>query len=373
MNINEDLYKHLTVKTLLLDDQGMPQVHGSGIICVNQGIYYVLTAYHCLNPDNGETPRPKEWTIKFETEDGKTINLLQVVGEQKEKDIAVLRIACPNALITENRVQLYDGTVSKEKYQFRGFPQFCHYAPNTFKLSYNDDNWWVFDQQDISAGRKTGVDILSGASGSGVFFSRRNKFFIVGVALRLRDEFGTMNQVYVAPIKEFKSMLPDSAFTSFSANLLADWEQGMDKELTERQIEELKQEKIEWIENIVRKLKVLYPEQYQHKLNTFLGYYVKGREFFVKQGESNSSFRDDLSKMTEVFFNDNQPDPKIYVDTAGEAESRLIQLKNDLVNEMSDLIPEDNKNNRVGNSYARYRLTERLLACTLEYIKRENV
>ena len=368
-----DFYKQLTVQIQLLDDKNEPQIHGSGIIYVYQGVYYVLTAYHCLNPNNGEIPRPKEWAIKLETEDGKTINLLQVIGEIKGKDIAVLQIECPNALITENRVQLFDGMVKQEKYAFRGFPQFCNYAPNTFRLSYNDDDWWVFDQQDISAGRRTGVDILSGASGSGIFFSRRNKYFIVGIALRLRDEHGTMNQVYVTPISEFKSLLPATAFTTFSADLLDDWEKGMDKELTERQIEDLKQEKIEWIENIVRKLKVLYPEQYQQKLNTFLGYYVKGREFFVKQGESNSSFRDTLSKMTEEFFNDNQPDPKIYVDTAGEAEAKLKQLKEDLVKEMSDLIPEDNKSNRVGNSYARYRLTERLLVCTLEYIKRGNV
>lgn len=371
--MNKDFYKQLTVKIQLLDDKDVPQVHGSGIICAHQGIYYVLTAYHCLNPNNGETPRPKEWTIKLKTEGGKEINLLQVRGEIKEKDIAVLQVECPNALITENCVQLFDGIVTQERYVFRGFPQFCNYAPNTFRLSYNDDNWWVFDQQDISAGRRTGVNILSGASGSGIFFCRRNKYFIVGIALRLRDEHGTMNQVFVTPISEFKSLLPATAFTTFSADLLADWEKEMDKELTERQIEDLKQEKIEWIENIVRKLKVLYPEQYQQKLNTFLGYYVKGREFFVKQGESNSSFRDTLSKITEEFFNENQPDPKIYVDTAGEAETKLKQLKEDLVKEMSELIPEDNKNNRVGNSYARYRLTERLLVCTLEYIKRENV
>lgn len=371
MNINLDFYKKLTVKIQVLDDKEEPQVHGSGILCVHQGAFYVLTAYHCINPENGVDPRPDVWTIKLETESGRQIILLQVIGEIKDKDIAVLKVERPNTYISENNVQLFDGMVKQERYAFRGFPQFCNYAANTFRLSYNDDNWWVFDQQDISAGRKTGVNILAGASGSGIFFSRRNKYFIVGIALRLRDEHGTMNQVYVAPISEFKSLLPESAFTTFSADLLDDWEKGMDKELTERQISQLKQEKIEWIENIVRKLKVLYPEQYQQKLNTFLGYYVKGREFFVKQGESNSSFRDALSKMTEEFFNDNQPDPKIYVDTAGEAEAKLKQLREDLVNEMSELIPEDNKNNRVGNSYARYRLTERLLVCTLEYIKRE--
>lgn len=370
--MDKAFYKQLTVKIHLLDDNGLPQVHGSGIICVHAGVYYVLTAYHCLNPKDRKTPRPKDWTIKLETEGGNAICLMQVIGELEEKDIAVLKIECPNKQITEDRVQLFDGLVSQEKYRFRGFPQYSQFKPCTVHVSYNDDNWWIFDSQDVSAGRKTGVNILSGASGAGIFFTRRNKYFIVGTALHLRDEHGTMNEVYVAPISEYKSLLPKEAFATFSADMLADWESGMDKELTDRQIEELKQEQIEWIENIVRKLKVMYPEQYQQKLDTFLGYYVKGREFFVKQGESNSSFRDALSKMTKDFFDENQPDPQIFVDTASEAEMKFNQLKDDLVQEMSDLIPEDTKKH-VSNSYARYRLTERLLVCTLEYIKRGNV
>lgn len=368
-----DFYKKLTVKTELLNEKDELQVHGSGIICAHGGSYYVLTAYHCINPKNSETPRPADWKIRLETESGTEISQKSIVGERKEKDIAVIEIECPDAEITQNRVQLFDGTVSKEKYRFRGFPQFNGYQPHTFHVTENDDNWWVFDQQDISAGRTTGVNILAGASGSGIFFYRRNKYFIVGIAQHLQDVHGTLNEVYVAPISEYKCLLPDSAFTTFSADLLSDWEKGMDKDLTERQIEELKHEQIEWIENIVRKLKVMYPEQYQQKLNTFLGYYVQGREFFVKQGESNSSFRDALSKMTEEFFNDNQPEPQIYVDTAGEAETKFTKLRDDLVSEMSEFIPEDNKTNRVSKSYARYRLTERLLVCTLEYIKRQTV
>lgn len=364
-----DFYKQLSVKIKLLNDKGELQVIGSGIICVHKGIYYVLTAYHCLNPKDSESPRPKDWIIKLETESDRQIKLLNVVGEIKEKDIAVLLVECPNSQITENRVQLFEGAVTKEKYRFRGFPQYSQYSPCTVQVSYNDDNWWILDNHDISAGRKTGFDILSGASGSGIFFSRRDKFFIVGTALHLRDEHGTMNEVYVAPISEYRSLLPASAFIAFSADLLSDWEKGIDKELTNQQIKELKQEQIKWIENIVRKLKVMYPEQYQQKLNTFLGYYVKGREFFVKQGEYNTSFRDALSKMTEDFFDENQPDSIIYVETASEAEAKFMQLRADLVKEMCDLIPEDTKNH-VSNSYAMYRLTERLLVCTLEYIKR---
>lgn len=366
-----DFHKQLTVRIELIDDQGAVQVHGSGVICVHQGSFFVLTAYHCLNPKELKIVRPDNWRIKLFSENGFPINIIRVLEDDK-KDIAVLEVECPNNQITENHVQLFDGLVKQERYAFRGFPFFSDYTPVTFNVTYNDDNWWVFDQQDVSAGRKTGVDILAGASGAGVYFVRRDKIFLVGIAQHLRDKHGTLNQVYVAPISEFKTLLPGSAFTTFSADLLVDWENGMEKDLTEKQIEELKKEEIKWIENIVRKLKVMYPEQYEQKLNTFLGYYVKGREFFVKQGESNYSFRDALSKMTEDFFKENQPDPIIYVDTSGEAEMKFDQLKNNLVKEMSELIPEDTGSNKVGNSYARYRLTERLLRCTLEYIKREN-
>lgn len=363
-------YKQLTVKIELRDAEGGLKKTGSGIACAFQDRQYVLTAYHCINPSK-DSPRPEGWTISLFTENGQEVGYVDISGELADKDIAVIQVNHPDAQITEDKVQLFADSVLPEKYTFRGFPKFTDYKAHTFNVSYNDDNWWNFFQQDVSAERKSAVNLLEGASGSGVFFSRREKYFIVGVVQHLHDEVGSYNQVYVAPISEYKAILPDAAFKTFSADLLKDWEKGMDNELTKKQIEELKQEQITWIENILRKLKVMFPEQYQQKLNTYLGYYVKGREFFIKQGESNSTFRDALSKMTESFFNEYQPDAQIYVDTACEAEQKFDKLKDELVNEMSKYIPEDNKNNRVGTSYARYRLTERLLVCTLDFIKRE--
>ena len=363
-------YKQLTVRTELHDADGNLQYTGSGIACAYQMRQYVLTAYHCINPQN--STRPEDWTICLFTENGQQIQFIRIVGELKDRDIAVIEVEHPDSSITEDRVQLYCTDVYPEKYLFRGFPKFMDYKAHTFQVVYSDDNWWNFVLQDVSAERKSAINLLEGASGSGVLFDRRGKYFIVGIALHLHDTEGSLNQVYVAPISEFKAILPAAAFKTFGADLLKDWEEGMDEELTKKQIDELKQEQIAWIDNIVRKLKVMYPEQYQQKLNTFLGYYVKGREFFVKQGESNSTFRDALSKMTESFFAENQPDPQIYVDTPGEAETKFNSLKDELVNEMSAFIPEDSKNNKVGNNYARYRLTDRLLVCTLEYIKRES-
>ena len=366
-------YKQLTVKIELFDNDDKLRSTGSGIVCVHKNRQYVLTAYHCLNPKDAQGityARPDGWKIRLFTENDIEIEIVGVTGEIKDKDIAIIEVNHSNQDITEDKVQLFTNIVKQEHYCFRGFPKFLNYKAHTFKVSYNDDNWWIFELQDISSERKAAVNLLEGASGSGIFFCRREKYFIVGVALHLHDVEGSLNEVYVAPISEFKSILPASAFTTFSADMLSDWENGMDKDLTEKQIEELKQEQIEWIDNIVRKLKVMYPEQYQQKLKTFLGDYVKGRDFFIKQGESNSTFRDQLSSMTQQFFEDNQPDPKIYVDTAGEAIDDFRQLRENLVKEMSELIPEDNKSNRVCNSYAKYRLTERLLECTLEYLKR---
>lgn len=374
-------YKRLTVKIELLDENSLCKSIGSGIICVYKSCFYVLTAYHCINPkdQSGKVyPRPQNWSLHLSDENGNDFVCKRIVDEINYKDIAVLEIENPNGrfsdgvVIAEDRVQLFTDTAKSEKYLFRGFPDFCQYQPHTFELTCGDDNWWRFVQSDISAGRVTGVDILKGASGSGIFFVRRNKCFIVAVALHLHDTKGTMNEVYAVPVSEYRDLLPADAFKTFSADMLADWEAGMNEENTARQIEELKKDRIEWIDNLVRKLKVMFPEQYLEKLDLFLGYYVKGRDFFIKQGESNSSFREALSKTTDAFFEDNQPDPKIYVDTSGEAVKEFKQLSNDLVKEMSSLIPEDSGGNKVGNSYARYRLTERLLVCTLEYLKRGN-
>lgn len=366
-------YKQLTVKIELLDENKERYSTGTGILCVHQNVYYVLTAYHCINPkdkNDNVTPRPDGWTFKLYSENDDIIVIKRLVGEIKDKDIAAIEVRLPNTAVTEDKVQLFTDIVKGEKYMFRGFPRAFGFEAHSFHIDYNDDNWWHFVQADISAERKEAIEIMEGASGSGIFFCRREKYFIVGIILHLHDETGALNEVCAAPIEEFKTLLPATAFYKFSADMLEDWEKELDEETTKKQIEELKAQKIDWVDNIQRKLKMMYPEQWVDLYDQYLGYYVMGRDFFIKEGERNKNFRDTLSKRTEKFFSMHQKSPRIYVDTIDSAISKYENLRAELVNSLADLFPEDDANKTIGYSYADYRLSERLLKCFLEYIKR---
>lgn len=365
-------YKKLTVKIELKDDNDVLKSIGSGLIIAYRSSFFVLTAYHCLNPKNEDdiiVPRPEGWKIRLYTEKGGNIEIKDL-NENKDDDIALIAIDCPDHDITDNKVQLFTDIVSKEQYIFRGFPAFLGNQPHTFKVSYIDDDYWSFDDKGIDSGRKTGVDLLEGTSGAGVFFCRRDKYFVVGIVRALHDRNGSLNEVKVIPIEKYKRYLPYDAFSKFSADLLDDWQRSLNDDNTAKQIEELKQKQIGWIENIIRKLKVLYPEQYKELLDLFLGYYVSGREFFVKEGNVNPSFWETLKNKTDYFFKTHQQTREIIVDTAGEAKKNYEDLEEKLVRALEELIPEDSGDKQVTTSFARYKLTERLLVCTLDYINR---
>lgn len=363
---------NLTVKILLKDNDGTLQNCGSGIMIVHDGVYYVLTAYHCLNEvdeDKKVHSRPDGWRIELFTENGEEL-MQKDVKEDPDEDIAAIIVDKSDNHIDENMVQLFTNTVSKEQYFFRGFPQVTNFEPHTFKVTYIDDDYWTFVNKEIDSGRKAGVELLEGSSGSGVVFSRREKMFVVGIVRALHDYYGSLNEFKVIPIEKFREFLPEEAFSSFSANMLEDWQKGLDNDNTAKQIEELKQQKIDWIENILRKLEVLYPEQYKQLLDVFLEYYVNGREFFVKEGNVNPSFWEMLKAKTDIFFKTHLPVSTIIVDTAGEAKQEHKDLEEKLVKALEELIPEDSGDKLVGTSFAKYKLTERLLVCTLDYINR---
>lgn len=366
------LVNKLTVKILLKDYDGAEQNTGSGILVVHHGAYYVLTAYHCINvvgDDNQVSPRPEDWNIELILEAGNGIKI-KGIDENADDDIAAITVDMPEDWIDEHAVQLFTSTVTKEAYLFRGFPAFLNQQPHTFNVSFIDDDYWTFVNKGVDSGRKTGTDLLQGASGSGVVFVRRGKVFVVGIVRALHDSYGSLNEFKVIPIEKYRKFLPDDAFSTFSADMLDDWQKGLDYENTAKQIEELKQQKIDWIENILRKLKVLYPEQHAELLDVFLGYFVNGREFFVKEGNVNPTFWETLKVKTDSFFRTHLPSSKIYVDTAGEAKQEHQTIENKLVKALEDLIPEDSGDKEVGTSFAKYKLTERLLVCTLDYINR---
>ena len=367
--------KKLTVKIELKDNNGILQGTGSGVIVVHHALYYILTAYHCLNPkDENDVviSRPNNWIIKLWTENGEEIKIKEV-KEWEQDDLAIIEIECPDCEIIENKVQLFTSVVRKEQYTFRGFPAYLNYEPHTFRVSYVDDDYWSFDDKGIDSGRRTGIELLEGVSGSGVMFCRREKYFVVGIVRALHDQYGSLNEFKIVPIEKYKRFLPEDAFSQFSADLLEDWQKSLDKENTTKQIEELKQKKIEWIENIIRKLKVMYPEQHEELLDYFLGCFVEGREFFVKEGKVNPSFWKELKEKTNKFFNMHQPIREIIVDTAGEAKGHYEGLEKKLVAVLEDLIPEDSGDKEIGTSFAKYKLTERLLRCTLDYINRNKL
>lgn len=366
--------KKLTVKIELKDNSDELRETGSGIIVVHHGLYYVLTSYHCLNPkdENDEvTPRRDDWIIKLWTENGNEIGIKNI-KECKLDDTAIIEIECPDIDIVENKVQLFTSVVKNEKYLFRGFPAYLNYEPHTFRVSYIDDDYWSFVDKAIDSGRKTGTELMEGVSGSGIVFCRREKYFVVGIVRALHDKYGTFNEFRIIPIEKYKRYLPEDAFSRFSADLVDDWRKSLDKDNTAKQIEQLKQKEITWLNNIVRKLKVMYPEQHEELLDYFLGCYIEGREFFVKEGKVNPTFWNELKEKTKKFFSTHQPTREIIVDSAGEAKGSYESLEKKLIAALEDLIPEDGSDKEIGTSFAKYKLTERLLVCTLDYINRNN-
>lgn len=338
---------------------------GSGTIIASGGNCYVMTAGHCVDGMDEEH-------IVVEWLNGHAffrLNVLEVVcckfDANSGEDYAVLRIEKPCCAINYTQIiKRFDLAIEEDNYFMLAYP------PNArdgrlFEVKANIGNYWNV-VTDVNFAHDDFMSHINGCSGAGIFVYRHNRFYYVGMVVATRDCIGHFNDVQVTNPGVFDGYLPDDTKDVDYFNTLKIWEDWSDNLNAEERRILIRNLNIDWLDYLTRKAQVLFPQDYNKKVDMYIKYYVKGMKIITDMLQSNASFVSELNNVNDKFFNRLIENHKEEFETSEGAHADLDKIIGDVKISIANRFPED-KEGMIANDYALFRVAERLLNCDLDY------
>lgn len=365
------LLHRLTVRTAnIKTDENDPNNEvefnfGSGTIIASGDDCYVMTAGHCTVGMDKEH-------IKVEWYNGKDFVRLEVqevvcckYDESIGDDFSVLRIKSPDSDIDYAQIiKRFDLSIEEDNYFMLAYP------PNArdgrlFEVKVNIGGYWNV-AADVNYAQDDFKTLINGCSGAGIFIYRHNRFYYVGMAVATRDQIGRFNDVLVKNPGVFDDYLPEDTKDVNYFDTLKIWEDWSDDLNAEERRTIIRRLNIDWLDYLTRKAQVLFPRDYNRKVDMYIMYYVKGMKIITDMLQSNASFVSELNKVNDKFFKKLLETHKEDFDSSDSAYADLEKITNDVKTSVAARFPED-KEGMIAGDYALFRVAERLLNCHLDY------
>lgn len=361
----------LTVRTAnVKKDKNEPSMEiefnlGSGTIIASGDDCYVMTAGHCVAGMDMDC-------IKVEWYNGREFVQVKVLGvicckfeEHSGDDYAVLRIEKPdNDTDYKEIIKRFDLSIDEDKYFMLAYPPSARNG-RIFEVKANIGDFWNVTT-DVNYGQDDFKTLINGCSGAGIFVYRHNRFYYVGMAVATRDQIGSFNDIFVKSPGVFDGYLPNDTKDVNYFDTLKIWEDWSDDLNAEERRSIIRSLNVDWLEYLTRKAQVLFPRDYNKKVDMYIKYYVKGMKIITDMLQSNASFVNELNRANDKFFNKLLETHKEDFDTSDGAYADLQKIIDDVKASIASRFPED-KDGAIAGDYALYRVAERLLNCHLDY------
>lgn len=367
----KNLLYRLTVRTAnLKKDENNPNKDvefnfGSGTIIASGENCYVMTAGHCVVGMDKEH-------IKVEWYNGKVFVQLEVqevvcckYDENTVDDYAVLRIERPDSDIDYTQIiKRFDLAIEEDNYFMLAYPPNAREG-RLFEVKANIGGYWNVTA-DVNYAKDDFKTLINGSSGAGIFVYRHNRFYYVGMAVATRDKIGRFNDILVKNPGVFDGWLPDDTKDVNYFDTLKLWEDWSDNLNAEERRTIIRRLNIDWLDYLTRKAQVLFPLDYNKKVDMYIKYYVKGMKIITEMLQSNASFVRELNIVNDKFFNKLLETHKEDFETSEGAYADLEKITTEVKASIAARFPED-KDGKIAGDYALFRVAERLLNCHLDY------
>ncbi len=341
---------------------------GSGVIVSLDNIFYVLTAYHCLEGlsedlSNIVVQKQNEYNSEF-----KEVNCLSIHHTCENFDWALIKVGpilnqqidsikFGKSFLDDEEV-IFHGYQSINNKQFRKFKaKILLVSNNLFQININDD---TFDQ-----GGEEGQDIAKGLSGSGVYLIKNDTPFLIGIVNSVNSEKAwndDINCCSISNISIFNKYLKSLSETE----LLKNWNRRIEQSSLQ-ETSNYKALQNEFYNNLLRKNEVIYGELKTNKIsNKNLQKYLSVKEnlddLFDKFPELNIKFQTIVRQFQDTVEFDYS---KSVIDENVAKDSK-IQLKNKLEEKLKVILPND-----LDFDASEFQVIEWLLNCSLDFTKRQ--
>lgn len=345
---------------------------GSGVLLQGKESFYVLTAAHCLGK---KIPALEEIIIEKQndyTSDFKSITSIEIKEFNTQHDFALIEIDLEEEEKLSYLYKLGRGVLSENDVKFCGYQgiRINEYRPFNGKiLSVSDDVGRfkitlvgeTFDQ-----GGEDGHYLAKGLSGSGVFIYRHNSPFLIGILNSVITDKAWNDDIDCCSIKHLEQYISEYVDLS-DFESLKQWNDNLEKERTDREIEAFKKENSEFFENLYRKNNVLYPETV--KANSVTAKQI--RKFLAMKDNIRTIENDypilysKFKSIVQRFVDQVEDDYSRNVNKSSEALDLKIELQNQLKTQF-ELLP-----NFTNLDLSDYQIIEWLGICTLNFVKND--
>ena len=185
----KDNIKALTVQIIT------PKEQGTGVLIMYQNKPYILTVHHVIYGKVKKNENIEADDVKFIFYNQAELYAISI------KDIGELVLLELNSKELANfETAMFWKVEYKQEYYIRGFPTGLN-EPHNFNAKCNDDavdrerfKIELLDMTNDTSGDDA-IEYMRGVSGSGVFFSKNKKLYLIGLVNALANQSGTFNAV----------------------------------------------------------------------------------------------------------------------------------------------------------------------------------
>lgn len=350
-----------------VDEKGGKKIFnfGSGTIIGSGENYYVMTAGHCIYGMDKDH-------VMVECFNGCGFDEVKVRNIVCCKydlatgdDYALLSIDKPNnGLDYCQLVKRFDLTIPEDSYVMLSYPPVARNG-RIFDVKKNLEDYWEVSLS-VDYSHDDFKNVINGSSGAGIFVYRHSRFYYVGLVVATRDEVGHFNDIKVLKPSMFDGYIPEETKDNDYFDTLKTWENWNDGLNAKERREIVRGLNVDWLDYLTRKAQVLFPSDYEKKVDVYIRYYVKGMRIIAQMLESNPSFVNELNKLNDKYFEKLVETHKEDFESSDCAFEDLKGIINEVKSKVAARFPED-KEDVIAENYALYRVAERLLNCHLDY------
>ncbi|WP_162056136.1 trypsin-like serine protease [Pontibacter pamirensis] len=341
---------------------------GSGVLLPGKETFYVLTAAHCL----GDTvPKVSDITIEKQNDyasDFNGITCVKIVEFNIDWDFALIEIDFDDEQKVLYQYKLGRGVLTENEIKFCGYQginvdQFRPFNGKILSVSEDQARFRItilgetFDQ----AGEE-GQYVAKGLSGSGVFVYRHNSPFLIGLLNSVITEKAWNDDIDCCSINHLEKYISEYVDLS-DFESLKKWNENLEKERTDREIESFKSENSDFFDKLYRKNQVLHSEI--DKANRVTAKQIRK---FLAMKDNVRTIENDYpflySKFKNIvrrFVDQVEDDYSRSVKESSEAITLKVELQNQLRSEF-DILPDF-----TNLDLSEYQIIEWLGICTLNF------
>jgi len=344
---------------------------GTGVLLLQDNRAYVLTVYHCIYGKKEPFHTPNKEDIKFSfllDICPEVINPIKVTPLQQ--NLVLMEIDIQQLNKTDMKCHYLDRVYDREQYYLRGFPES---EVHNFKAKCNDKDFdettFKIDVDKLTADTRgeSAIHYVSGLSGSGVFFSKYNQLYLVGLVNKLRDRHGRFDSVHSTKLIDLYNS--DIEFSQFYAiNDISKKLKSIENEVSKKVCMKFEEDNTEIYSNLDRKHNnVWHRRDVPIKNFQAIKDYLQGKNSINQIKLLDSSFEEHILTFSQEVLNNIESYISKYVDDKKEARDNLKIIREKTIESIVNDLNLIQKDTYISNKLREYIVVGWLLNCNIDF------